>query len=423
MCGIVAKLSTQKQAAVNLDIADQFDEQRSRGVKGFGFIGIDQEGYATVRRAREEPKILADLYKTDYPAIVFHHRLPTSTENTQRQTHPMYISADTLVHDYLVVHNGVIRNADELKELHEELGFKYLTAVEEVTRKWHGPKYVKGVMTQKGEYVDVTEEAFNDSEALAIEVARVIEGHTNEIGALGSVAFIAVQLDKKNGKVTNYMFGRNNSNPLNMFKTKTSISLSSEGMGQAIEPFVLHTVAPGSVNVTKHPLAFVEPAPVKTSVPVAAAKTVGFAPRTAAAVTVAQSAAKKETSSSPTAKPVWETEQSVSKEAQEIFNRVDETESEQNNIELYLGTVIKDRDVYEQAMLDELFFEYDERFTDEVFSTLQLDVEKGLCEDSNYRGQNIKACFARIVDNLIDDIRTSADNYLTEKYAEYLLSD
>lgn len=126
--------------------------------------------------------------------------------------------------NYVVVHNGVLHNEHLLKREHEALGITYIS------------------QQKSGQ--------FNDSEALAYDVARYLEGDVDKISAEGSIAFIAIKSDS-NGKPVALFFGRNTSNPLRMKKTQYSITLSSEGSGHMIEPNVLYCYNYDTNELTK----------------------------------------------------------------------------------------------------------------------------------------------------------------------------
>lgn len=223
MCGII--MSHNQKEPVNEWIVNQFEDQHSRGTKGFGIIDIDKNGDYTVSRATEGAKFMFDLHKKESSCLIVHHRIPTSTPNYLSQTHPIEVDNGSLANKYLVIHNGCISNANELKKKHEELGFVYTTA-ETFEEKNHVNNYF---------------EKFNDSESLAIEVARFIEKQTEKIGAYGSAAFIAVQIDKKTNKAIKIFFGRNTGNPLNMSFSRGKLRLSSEGEGDNIKEFTLYS--------------------------------------------------------------------------------------------------------------------------------------------------------------------------------------
>jgi glucosamine 6-phosphate synthetase-like amidotransferase/phosphosugar isomerase protein len=236
MCGIVAAFNNDN-TPVNRWIIDQFEDQHNRGMQGFGAIFIDQEKATTVERATEPAKIMVDLQEkiNPCPMIVMHHRFPTSTENYLNQTHPMIIQMKELKYDYYIIHNGVISNDKEIKKEHEEkYKYQYYT-----------------------EYEHFNSSKFNDSEALAVEVALFIEKKTKKVGTIGSAAFIAVQVNKKTGKTKRIFFGRNTS-PLNLSATSKKIRLSSEGEGEAIKSEILYSFEPGKTKFTKTKMPFAE---------------------------------------------------------------------------------------------------------------------------------------------------------------------
>lgn len=144
---------------------------------------------------------------------MFHHRYPTSTDNTKTASHP-FSTRKFFDTNYVLVHNGVISNSYELRKKHEELGIKYHS-------------------TQPNG-------RFNDSEALLWDVALYLEGQQEELTAKGTIAFICIaqSKDKKSDKL---YFARN-TNPLNMFfNKKKGLFLSSEGKGQPITAHQLYT--------------------------------------------------------------------------------------------------------------------------------------------------------------------------------------
>jgi len=219
MCGIIGMFNiNNNKEAVNEEVINQLEDQKTRGMEGFGAILITDKLDVIVKRATTHAKLLMDLYQTPSRMIILHHRMPTSSLNRLSQTHPILVKNGSLKHAYLVVHNGIISNDDEVKKLHEEMGFVYTTA--------HDPKIADG--------------KFNDSEALAIEVARFIEKQTNKIEVNGSATFIALQFDPKTNKALKVFFGTNRANSLNMAKTRDIIRLSSEGKGGQVTSDLLY---------------------------------------------------------------------------------------------------------------------------------------------------------------------------------------
>jgi hypothetical protein len=158
--------------------------------------------------------------------VMFHHRIPTSTINVRNACHP-FSTKDYFENQYVVIHNGVLHNEDLLKKEHDKLGIQYVS-VQENGR-------------------------FNDSEALAYDLARYFEGQVDTLTARGSIAFIAVKRDEA-GKPVCLFFGRNYGNPLKMKRTKYSLTLSSEGKGEDVEAHTLYCFNYDTGELTKRPL-------------------------------------------------------------------------------------------------------------------------------------------------------------------------
>ncbi len=230
MCGIIGAFNTvikDKKKEINLgmvnkDIIDMYQDQYKRGQEGFGIIRIGTKFDVEVDRSCEPTKFMLDLYMKESRMILAHHRSPTSTENKISQTHPILVSNATLKFDYLLIHNGIINNSEEMKVEHEKLTFKYQTL---------GPKH----STAAG--YDIT--AFNDSESLAIELALFIEKHTNTLRTRGSAAFMMLQVDKETKKAVKLYFGRDTA-PLMLNMTRGKLRLSSTGAGNEIKENILY---------------------------------------------------------------------------------------------------------------------------------------------------------------------------------------
>lgn len=201
-------------------IVQRYEAQKHRGTNGFGFY-VPSKNRLT--HNVKERRILSLLGREEESEILFHHRFPTSTANVRSGCHP-YSTKDYFENNYVVVHNGVLRNERELKKTHDELGIRYVSLQEDGR--------------------------FNDSEALAYDVARYLEGHKDTISATGSIAFIAIKRDK-GGKPMTLFFARNTSNPLKMKKTKYSLTLSSEGEGELIESNTLYSMSYDTLEITK----------------------------------------------------------------------------------------------------------------------------------------------------------------------------
>jgi len=237
MCGLIAGFSTTtpktksakatKAVSINDLIINQYEDQYNRGQKGFGIVRIAKNGKVDLDRATEPQKFLLDLYMKPATMIVAHHRTPTSTENKIQQTHPIKVSNKQLKFDYYVVHNGMISNDEELKKKHEKEGFVYTTKCIEYVSKY---------------YRNDPKTKWNDSEAIAIELALFIEGKIKAIRTDNSAAFIVVQVSKKAGIAKRCFFGRNGfSSALNMSKTKGTLLISSEGKGDEVKENKLYS--------------------------------------------------------------------------------------------------------------------------------------------------------------------------------------
>lgn len=201
MCGIILGRRKDKMP-IGKSILKRYKKQRERGHEGFGFITIDDGKISGIHRFEKEIDSDRALQESTSSNILFHHRLPTSTPNYAEMTHPIVVKNKMLDHDYYVVHNGVLQNDLELKDKHEKLGFEYTTNLKEI--------FITETISGRKEIVT---ERFNDSESLAIEVALFLDGKQTMVDAVGSIAFVCIEADKK-GNVLNIHYGRNVGNPL-----------------------------------------------------------------------------------------------------------------------------------------------------------------------------------------------------------------
>jgi predicted glutamine amidotransferase len=211
MCGLigwVSKNSSVPKERVREYVINQFEDQKNRGTNGFGVVRIDDKGHVTILRATEPVKMMYDLYHSHVRHLFLHHRIPTSTENTLDQTHPLEVEHEELKHKWFVMHNGCISNCDELKKEHEKAGYVYLTEYKKLISNY-------------------SEIKFHDTESLAIELGRFFDGVTKEIAAKGSYAFIAIATDKYNF-VQKIYIGTNGLSPIKLADRSYGFSFSSE---------------------------------------------------------------------------------------------------------------------------------------------------------------------------------------------------
>lgn len=223
MCGIIFLKKTDGSYA-RKSVWKRYLTQKSRGMQGYGYISVNKGIMEGVERQRYEVEIEKELKNEVGDTILFHHRYPTSTENMVEATHPIEVSNSSLEYDYYLAHNGIIANADKLKLEHERLGFTYTTEIKHKT------------ITRLTTYA-VSE--FNDSEALAVEMALAVDGKKENMEAKGSIAFVMFQVDKQTRTVKAVWFGRNH-NPLRVCQEKNFISLCSEGAGKDIDAHKLY---------------------------------------------------------------------------------------------------------------------------------------------------------------------------------------
>lgn len=212
MCGIIHCKKQNKNEKANKLVIKRFEKQRSRGTQGFGYVEIKSGIVVAEVRTQTEKEIMEKLEKSEADEIMFHHRLPTSTPNIIESTHPIRVFNDNLKYGYYVVHNGVIRNDEELREQHVKDGFEYTTELK------------KQFVTNKNIYSEVM---WNDSEAVAIDFCQAIET-SKKMTSEGSIAIVALQFEKDSGKAIALYFGRNEGNPLKIENDANFLSISSE---------------------------------------------------------------------------------------------------------------------------------------------------------------------------------------------------
>lgn len=208
MCGIAVAKNFEGGPVKSL-VHDIFKQQRGRGTNGFGFIEI-HNNKVFLKRFTKEADALEHLDRSEASEILFHHRAPTSTDNTVKTNHPIMADNDVYKHKYYIIHNGHINNSYLLKSEHEKLDIKYSS---------------------------MQDYRFNDSESLMHELALIIEGkkEAKDFAAKGSLAFVLLQTDKANNPIALY-YGRNDSNPLKLTQITGLMTLRSEGSSDNVEP-------------------------------------------------------------------------------------------------------------------------------------------------------------------------------------------
>lgn len=238
MCGIITVVKKNSETTATADaILGMLTQQLHRGSQGFGYVAFNEKVENFVRRETRF-EIEKPLANNEARSIMFHHRLPTSTPNYADCAHPILVSHKELKYDYYVIHNGVISNHGVLKAEHEALGYVYTTLVETTTK------------TQSNV---LKREQYNDSEALAIDLARFFEGKTDKIASVGSIAFVALQVNKKNRNVVGVWWGRNSS-PLTINVTENGIVLRSEGEVEQVEADILYRLDMKTWKVDSEPV-------------------------------------------------------------------------------------------------------------------------------------------------------------------------
>lgn len=203
---------------------EQFDKQRSRGTQGFG---VFDAAHKKLFRSKTENEILEYLIGHDSNHIMFHHRMPTSTINVAQAAHPLRTKSFFGNTEYVLVHNGIIRNTNELFVKHCELGIQYQTMLKDLT--------------------------FNDSESLLWDFALTMEGKQEKMTTRGDMAFVCIKLVK--GKLSKLYFGRNG-RPLFVWNDDKTLELSSEGRGTLLPIDLLNTYDFPTKKLTAEKMVF-----------------------------------------------------------------------------------------------------------------------------------------------------------------------
>lgn len=254
MCGLAFAVSKRGKNTGEY-IYSLFEKQKTRGQQGFGFMCINEGKLTKVFRAKWAPDIKKELADDKSDIILFHHRFPTSTKNTLGTTHPIFVSSSNLKYDYYWAHNGVITNADILKKKHNEFGYEYTTEFIEKTKA----TYKNGTEEELVSTIPV----FNDSEALAIELSRWVEGLDEAVNTNGGAAFWGVQLEKGTNNVLNIYWGKNKGRELRLFENKNWFAVSSESGQDVIADMMLYTMSMETYEYTERELPIDEAKPAE----------------------------------------------------------------------------------------------------------------------------------------------------------------
>jgi predicted glutamine amidotransferase len=244
MCGLIFTVS-KRGKHTGKRVFDLYKKQAHRGRKGFGYLAIEDGVLKGVKRSTTEDGIKKFLMNDKSEMILFHHRAPTSTPNTLRTTHPIFVSNGELKFDYYIEHNGVISNDTFLKKKHDELGYLYTTEYIE--------KSVGLYSDGHEEMFEYGDSKFNDSESLAIEVARYIEKLDNKVNITGSAAFTGIQLYKGTNKVANVFWGHNDGRDMCRTESGKWFIISSE-TGKEVEAMSIWFMNPNTMEIQKEEL-------------------------------------------------------------------------------------------------------------------------------------------------------------------------
>lgn len=228
MCGIVCEINKKEKVGAN--ILNQYISQQRRGTLGFGLIALGEK--ATIKKTTTEHEIIESLFKFDCPAIIFHHRQPTSTDNTVESAHPFSVTVGDKI--YHTIHNGIIYDHEEL---YEKMKTRHQFESVSVGENW---------VTKKPK-IEV-----NDSEVLAVDLAEVISGQKKSMEATGWLAFITLVTDLEL-KPLEFYFGCNDA-PLLMIHDQDKLWLASEGAGTQIKSDTLYSYSLKNHTITQKPL-------------------------------------------------------------------------------------------------------------------------------------------------------------------------
>lgn len=204
MCGIIFHYSANKRDNVVPKVLIDYIEQHSRGTDGFGIVYLAQDGTIICEHETDERTMMERLTKISSHMMLFHHRIPTSTSNVLSACHPFVHGSPG--REFYTVHNGILYNEHQLKAAHVKEGYVYRSLQENTLQ-------------------------FNDSEALAVDLSKVLSGATQGLESRGSIAFITLEVDSLTKRLVTVHFGHNSGSPLAMIQSGKNLSLASELVG------------------------------------------------------------------------------------------------------------------------------------------------------------------------------------------------
>jgi glucosamine--fructose-6-phosphate aminotransferase (isomerizing) len=123
MCGIVGYLGPKEAAPILLDGLNRLEY---RGYDSAGITILGDDGKLTTVKKPGKISVLEEAMGADWPkgsCGIGHTRWATHGAPTEENAHP-HFSADG---DITLVHNGIIENANELRQDLEELGYVFLS--------------------------------------------------------------------------------------------------------------------------------------------------------------------------------------------------------------------------------------------------------------------------------------------------------
>lgn len=208
MCGVIF-LHGKNGMDVKKELLSRFHKQKHRGTEGFGFVAVKDNVISAYERCETEDEMVEALRKVESPdAILFHHRIPTSTPNYAGTSHPFKISHPSFAYDYYVVHNGVITNTNVLQTEHlDDWGIAYKSRYSSVSGVSFPdqPQYNRATK-YPGKH--------NDSESIAVELALFLEGKKQTIDSIGGSAIIGLQVIKDTNEIESVFYGHNEGRPM-----------------------------------------------------------------------------------------------------------------------------------------------------------------------------------------------------------------